>query len=88
MEDSFIIVLLVLVVGWLLLRGFRLWYWRINEQMDILNKINSNLEQLNKKVKALQISADAHSSSAPAQISDSCPATPSAPISNNDIPEM
>lgn len=88
MEDSFIIILLVLVVGWLLLRGFRLWYWRINEQMDILNKINSNLEQLNKNVKALQTSVNAHPSPSPTRISDSCPATPSTPISNNDIPEM
>ena len=42
----FIISIVVLLFIFLLLREFNLWYWRINEKIDLLVEINSNLKKL------------------------------------------
>lgn len=39
----FICTVVLLLLAWLLLRGVRLWYWKVNIQVDALRDINSKL---------------------------------------------
>lgn len=82
---AFIIVIAIIAGVFLVVRGILLWYWRVNEQIDLLNKINHNLEQLNKKMNSPQVSVGTPS---PVQTSNPSPTESSASISSNDIPEM
>lgn len=87
MDEAFLAVIIVLLLGFLVLRGLNLWYWRINELLDTLHQMDKRLEQINKKLAKMQnLSAN---QTAP-EIS-----TPAAPvkeetvaISKSDIPEM
>lgn len=41
-----LILLMVISLIFLVFRGLRLWYWRINDQMKALENIDKNLEQI------------------------------------------
>jgi len=42
----FILSIVAFLFIFLLLREFNLWYWRINEKIDLLIEINSNLKKI------------------------------------------
>lgn len=87
MDEAFLAVIIVLLLGFLVLRGLNLWYWRINELLDTLHQMDKRLEQINKKLAKMQNSSENQTvPEIPA------PATPAkeetAVISKSDIPEM
>lgn len=92
MDDALgvLIVLAIILLFLFAFRGVVLWFWRINEQMDVLNKINSNLEKLNKKVSKLQSTVNALSpdEESPEVKTDPAPTSASTPVTDSDIPEM
>ena len=58
---AFLIIILIPLIVILICRSIVLWYFRINEAIDILNKINSNLDSLktlNTTLEALNSKAD------------------------------
>lgn len=87
MDDAFLVVIIVLVLGFLVLRGLNLWYWRINELLDTLHQMDKRLEQLNKKLTKMQNSfenqPDPENSATVTPVKEEAPA-----ISKSDIPEM
>ncbi len=43
---SIAVIIVALILGWLLLRGPRLWYWKVNQKAGILKKIDSRLKHV------------------------------------------
>ena len=54
MENIFwgLLTLLVLIAIFLLIRGFLLWYWKINYRVELLERIDNNLEYIARLLKA------------------------------------
>jgi hypothetical protein len=54
MENIFwgLLTLLTLVVIFLIIRGFLLWYWKINYRVELLERIDNNLEYIARLLKA------------------------------------
>ena len=87
MDEALLAVIIVLLLGFLVLRGPNLWYWRINELLDTLHQMDKRLEQLNKKLTKMQNSFEnqpnPENSATVASVKEEAPA-----ISKSDIPEM
>jgi hypothetical protein len=45
---SIAVIIVASVLAWLLLRGPRLWYWKVNQKADTLMKIENRLKQVEK----------------------------------------
>jgi len=45
---SIAVIIVASVLAWLLLRGPRLWYWKVNQKADTLMKIETRLKQVEK----------------------------------------
>ena len=43
---AFICIILLLLLAWLILRKFRLWYWKVDLQIDTLKNIDEKLKHL------------------------------------------
>lgn len=85
MEEALLAIVIIGLLAFLVLRGLNLWYWRINELLDTLHQMDKRLEQLNQKIAKIQTSA---ANIPESTTTNSTAATESAPIHDNDIPEM
>ena len=45
---SIAVIIVASVLAWLILRGPRLWYWKVNQKADTLMKIETRLKQVEK----------------------------------------
>jgi len=53
----FICVVILLLLIWLILRRVRLWYWKVNVQVDALRDVNRQLQALEEELRESTASA-------------------------------
>ncbi len=53
-----LIITAALSIVFLVCRGWRLWYWRVNDQVAALEKINRKLEELNQAIPNITVLPD------------------------------
>ena len=54
----FVCFIILLLLIWLLLRGIRLWYWKVNTQVTALKNIDIKLQKLEEGLKESTILSD------------------------------
>ncbi|MCL1810584.1 MAG: hypothetical protein FWG42_12590 [Clostridiales bacterium] len=52
----FLCILTLLLLTWLLLRRLKLWYWKVNVQVDVLKNIDQKLHTLEEGLKEAAVS--------------------------------
>lgn len=81
---SIAVILVALVLGWLLLRGPRLWYWKVNQKAGTLTKIDSRLKQVEKYL----VKEEAVAVAVSAQAQDVCDLEIKQPVEKKQEPEV